>query len=122
MVVSTSGGITLSRKGVRNAATHREIEDAYRNGLAVEGRVVQEVKGGYEVRIARERAFWDDYMDAYEDAITHTSTAYAPWHVIPADNKWFTRLAVSTVVVDALERLDLSCDDGTVASRDRAAA
>ena len=57
MVVSTSGGITLSRKGVRNAATHREIEDAYRNGLAVEGRVVQEVKGGYEVRIARERAF-----------------------------------------------------------------
>jgi small subunit ribosomal protein S1 len=57
MVVSTSGGITLSRKGVRNAATHREIEDAFLNGLAVEGRVTQEVKGGYEVRVARERAF-----------------------------------------------------------------
>ena len=57
MVVSTSGGIVLSRKGVRNAATQRELEDAYRNGLAVEGKVVQEVKGGYEVRVARERAF-----------------------------------------------------------------
>jgi small subunit ribosomal protein S1 len=57
MVVSTSGGIVLSRKGVRNAATLRELEDAYRSGLAVEGKVAQEVKGGYEVRVARERAF-----------------------------------------------------------------
>ena len=57
MVVSTSGGITLSRKGVRNAATQRELEDAFRAGIAVEGKVVQAVKGGYEVRIARERAF-----------------------------------------------------------------
>jgi small subunit ribosomal protein S1 len=57
IVVSTSGGITLSRKGVRNAATHRELEDAYQSGVAVEGKVVQAVKGGYEVRVARERAF-----------------------------------------------------------------
>jgi small subunit ribosomal protein S1 len=57
MVVSTSGGIVLSRKGVRNAATQRQLEDAFRAGLAVEGKVVQAVKGGYEVRIARERAF-----------------------------------------------------------------
>ncbi len=57
MVVSTSGGIVLSRKGVRNAASQRELEDAYHAGFAVEARVVQEVKGGYEVRVARERAF-----------------------------------------------------------------
>jgi len=57
MVVSTSGGIILSRKGVRNTASQRELEDAFQAGLAVEGKVVQEVKGGYEVRIARERAF-----------------------------------------------------------------
>ncbi|MDP1571955.1 MAG: S1 RNA-binding domain-containing protein [Vicinamibacterales bacterium] len=57
MVVSTSGVVTLSRKGVRNAASQRELEDAFEAGLAVEGKVVQEVKGGYEVRIARERAF-----------------------------------------------------------------
>jgi small subunit ribosomal protein S1 len=57
MVVSTSGGIVLSRKGVRNAATQRELEDAFQAGLAVEGKVVKAVKGGYEVRLARERAF-----------------------------------------------------------------
>jgi len=57
MVVSTSGGIVLSRKGVRNAATQRELEDAFQSGLAVEGKVDGVVKGGYEVRIARERAF-----------------------------------------------------------------
>jgi small subunit ribosomal protein S1 len=56
-VVSTTGAIVLSRKGVRNAATQRELEDAFNAGLAVEGKVVQAVKGGYEVRIARERAF-----------------------------------------------------------------
>ena len=56
-VISTSGGIVLSRKGVRNAATQRELEDAFRAGLAVEGKVEKSVKGGYEVRIARERAF-----------------------------------------------------------------
>lgn len=56
-IVSTGGGIVLSRKGVRNAATQHEIEEAFRAGLSVEGKVVQEVKGGYEVRIARERAF-----------------------------------------------------------------
>ena len=56
-VVSTGGGIVLSRKGVRNAATQRELEDAFRAGVAVEGKVEKVVKGGYEVRIARERAF-----------------------------------------------------------------
>ena len=57
MVLSTSGGIMLSRKGVRNAATQRELEDAFDAGFAVEGKVEKAVKGGYEVRIARERAF-----------------------------------------------------------------
>ena len=57
MVVSTSGGIVLTRRGVRNAATQRELEDAFRSGLAVEGKVEKVVKGGYEVRVARERAF-----------------------------------------------------------------
>ena len=56
-VVSTTNGIVLSRKGVRNAATQRELEDAFRAGLSVEGKVDSVVKGGYEVRIARERAF-----------------------------------------------------------------
>ena len=57
VVVSTTGGIVLSRRGVRNAATQQELEDAFRSGLAVEGKVEKSVKGGYDVRIARERAF-----------------------------------------------------------------
>ena len=55
-----------------------------------------------------ERASWDDYMEAYEDMIGHTATADAAWHVIPADNKWFSRIAVSAAIIDALEDLNLA--------------
>jgi PPK2 family polyphosphate:nucleotide phosphotransferase len=55
-----------------------------------------------------ERKYWDDYQDAYEDMIRNTATEEAPWYVVPADNKWFTRLVVSTVLVDTLEGLKLS--------------
>ena len=57
MVVSTEGGLTLSRKLARSAATSRQLEDAFRTGLPVEGKVERAVKGGYEVRIGRQRAF-----------------------------------------------------------------
>ena len=57
VVVSTKGGIILSRKSVRNAATQRELDNAFQAGFAVEGRVESAIKGGYEVRIARQRAF-----------------------------------------------------------------
>ena len=57
---------------------------------------------------ARERQYWNDYMEAYEDMIRHTSSRQAPWFVVPADNKWFTRLVVSAAVIDALQRLDLA--------------
>lgn len=53
-----------------------------------------------------ERGYWNEYHAAYEDAITHTATKQAPWHVVPADNKWFTRLAVAATIVDCLEQLD----------------
>ena len=55
----------------------------------------------------KEREHWDDYMAAYEDMIASTSTAHAPWHVVPADHKWYMRLAVADVIVDALEDLKL---------------
>jgi PPK2 family polyphosphate:nucleotide phosphotransferase len=55
----------------------------------------------------KERGFWDDYQKAYEDCLNHTSTEWAPWFVIPADNKWFTRLTVSETIVRALKRLNL---------------
>jgi PPK2 family polyphosphate:nucleotide phosphotransferase len=56
----------------------------------------------------RERKYWDDYQKAYEEMIENTATEYAPWYVVPADNKWFTRLVVSTVVVQTLESLNLA--------------
>jgi PPK2 family polyphosphate:nucleotide phosphotransferase len=55
----------------------------------------------------RERAHWDDYMTAYEDTIRHTATPYAPWYVVPADHKWFTRLVVAAAVIDALDEMNL---------------
>ena len=57
---------------------------------------------------ADERGFWNDYMDAYDAMIRATSTRHAPWYVVPADNKWFTRLIVAAAVIDALEGLDLA--------------
>jgi PPK2 family polyphosphate:nucleotide phosphotransferase len=55
-----------------------------------------------------ERQYWDDYQNAFEDMIRNTSTKHAPWYVIPADNKWFTHLAVAAVVVETLEELNLA--------------
>jgi PPK2 family polyphosphate:nucleotide phosphotransferase len=54
-----------------------------------------------------ERGHWKAYQEAYEDTIRHTATRDAPWYVVPADNKWFTRLVVAAAVIDALESLDL---------------
>lgn len=55
----------------------------------------------------KERAHWDEYMTAYEEALGSTSTERSPWYIIPADKKWFTRLAVSEVIVKTLESMDL---------------
>jgi len=56
---------------------------------------------------ARERGYWKDYMAAYEDAIRNTATPDCPWYVVPADNKWFTRVVVAAAVIEALASLDL---------------
>jgi PPK2 family polyphosphate:nucleotide phosphotransferase len=56
---------------------------------------------------AREREFWKDYMRAYEDAIRETADSHAPWYVVPADNKWFTRVVVAAAIIDTLAQLDL---------------
>jgi PPK2 family polyphosphate:nucleotide phosphotransferase len=56
----------------------------------------------------RERDYWDDYMDAYEQMVRRTSSAHAPWFVVPADNKWFTRLVVAAAVIEALEDMELA--------------
>ena len=55
-----------------------------------------------------ERTFWNDYMHAFEEAIRATASKHAPWFVVPADNKWFTRLLVAAAIVDAVESLGLA--------------
>jgi PPK2 family polyphosphate:nucleotide phosphotransferase len=57
---------------------------------------------------AAERDFWDDYMEAYEELIQETATKDSPWYVVPADNKWFTRVVVASAVIDALAELNLA--------------
>jgi len=55
----------------------------------------------------RERKYWQQYMSAFQDMIRATATQYAPWYVVPADNKWYTRIVVASVVIDALRSLNL---------------
>ena len=55
----------------------------------------------------RERGYWDEYQQAYEDVIRHTASPHAPWYVVPADNKWFTRVVVAAAVADTMSRLKL---------------
>ncbi|HWQ93769.1 MAG TPA: polyphosphate kinase 2 family protein [Clostridia bacterium] len=62
----------------------------------------------FEAGDLRERGFWNDYMAAYEDMIRHTATKAAPWYVIPADNKWFTRIVVASAIIETLQDLKLA--------------
>ena len=61
----------------------------------------------FSVNDAKARSFCDDYMTVYEDMFNHTSTEYAPWYVIPADHKWFTRLVVAGIIYTQLKELNL---------------
>lgn len=72
---------------------------------------------------AQERGHWDKYQAAYEDCFNHTSTAWAPWHIIPADQKWFSRAAIADVIVSKLKSLNLAyptVDDAQKAKLDLA--
>jgi PPK2 family polyphosphate:nucleotide phosphotransferase len=59
----------------------------------------------FSVGDAKERAYWDEYMHAYQEMLTHTSTEWAPWYVVPADHKWFTRLAVAQLIAQKMRQL-----------------
>jgi PPK2 family polyphosphate:nucleotide phosphotransferase len=61
----------------------------------------------FSINDVHEREHWDEYMRAYEETIKHTATKYAPWYVVPADHKWFTRLVVAAAIVETLNALDL---------------
>jgi polyphosphate kinase 2 (PPK2 family) len=69
---------------------------------------VEEKNWKFSASDVKERKHWDEYQDAYEKMIRNTATEHAPWVVVPADNKWFSRLLVVATVVDALLELNLS--------------
>src|SRR5262249_12499703 len=61
----------------------------------------------FSARDIEERQYWDEYMGAYEETIRNTATKHAAWYVVPADNKWFTRVVVAAAVIEALSSLNL---------------
>jgi len=61
----------------------------------------------------KERQYWNDYQNAYQDAIRETSTKYAPWYIIPSDKKWFARLVISEIICEVLENLKLAYPEVT---------
>jgi PPK2 family polyphosphate:nucleotide phosphotransferase len=71
----------------------------------------------FSAQDAKERACWADYQAAYEDVLNHTSTKWAPWHVIPADRKWFTRLAVAATIIAKFQEIDPQYPEVTDAHR-----
>jgi PPK2 family polyphosphate:nucleotide phosphotransferase len=97
----------LTRNGVivRKFFLHVSKEEQKRRFMS---RIDDPVKNWkFSSNDAAERDYWDDYMAAYEDMIRHTATKEAPWYVVPADNKWFTRVVVAAGVIEALSSLGL---------------
>ena len=92
--------------GIRKFFPHVSREEQKKRLLAR----LDDPRKNWKVSVAdaRERDFWDDYLEAYEQMIRHTSSEQAPWFVVPADNKWFTRLVVAAAVIDALEDMHLA--------------
>jgi len=98
----------LSRNGVvvRKFFLHVSKKEQKKRFL---GRIDDPLKNWkFSSNDANERDFWDDYMDAYEQMIQETATKHAPWYVVPADNKWFTRIVVAAAVIETLASLDLA--------------
>src|SRR5882762_9427754 len=89
--------LNVSKKEQKNRFLER-LEDSKKNWK-------------FSMADVQERGFWKDYQEAYEDMIQHTATKHAPWYVIPADNKWFTRLAVASAIIETLNGLNLAFPD-----------
>jgi len=97
----------LSRNGtvVRKFFLHVSREEQKRRFLARLD--APEKNWKFSEADVHERQHWDEYMEAYEDMIQHTATPQAPWYIIPADHKWFTHMAVSSVIIQTLKDLEL---------------
>ena len=98
----------LSRNGVLIRKFFLHVSKAEQKRRFVERLENPDKNWKFSSADAKERGFWDQYMDAYEEMIRETSTEEAPWYVVPADNKWFTRVVVAAAIIDGLHSLDLA--------------
>ena len=97
----------LSRNGVLIRKFFLNVSNKEQKKRFLERIEEPEKNWKFSANDAKERGYWDDYMEAYEDMIRNTATKVAPWYVVPADNKWFTRVVVAAAVIEALDSLDL---------------
>jgi len=97
----------LHRNGVRVCKFFLHVSPQEQKKRFLERIDTPEKQWKFSAADVRERAYWPDYMAAYEAMIRHTATVAAPWYVVPADHKWFTRLVVAAAVIEALAALDL---------------
>jgi PPK2 family polyphosphate:nucleotide phosphotransferase len=98
----------LGRNGVAVRKFFLHVSKEEQRQRFLERLTIPEKNWKFSMADVKERNCWDDYQSAYEEAIRHTATPQAPWFVVPADHKWFTRVVVAGAVIDALEELDLA--------------
>lgn len=103
----------LTRNGIAVLKFCLNISKAEQRRRFLERLELSEKHWKFSPADAREREFWDDYMAAYEAMIRHTSSEHAPWHIVPADKKWFSRLVVAETVINTLQSLDLEYPEVT---------
>lgn len=97
----------LSENGIITVKIFLHLSKAKQRERLLERMTLAEKRWKFSLDDVEDRAHWNKYMKAYEDALTHTTTRQAPWHIIPADHRWFSALAVAELVVDKLEALKL---------------
>jgi PPK2 family polyphosphate:nucleotide phosphotransferase len=97
----------LSRNGVVVVKFFLHVSKAEQKRRFMERLDQPEKNWKFSASDVAERGFWSEYQDAYEEAIRNTASKHAPWYVVPADNKWFTRVVVAAAVVDAIAKLEL---------------
>src|SRR5262249_53631370 len=97
----------LSRNGVIVMKFFLNVSKGEQKKRFLERLEMPEKNWKFSMADVKERAYWKDYQKAYEEMIRNTASKHAPWHVIPADNKWFTRLAVAGAIIHKLHSLDL---------------
>jgi PPK2 family polyphosphate:nucleotide phosphotransferase len=97
----------LTRNGVAIRKFFLHVSKAEQRRRFLERLEESDKNWKFSIADAQERQRWTDYQAAYEDMIRHTATPHAPWFVVPADNKWFTRVVVAGAIADALADLDL---------------